>query len=90
MFDEMDKHIIDLDNISCIVEDAKMVNLKEFRSRYQKRECSIQPLVPMGIESKIAVGSQTSLYCAPRLLQDGLEWEDQARNKKIANQVGFS
>jgi hypothetical protein len=90
MFAEMDQHIIDANKVECkLKNDGKDVNvtLKEFKNRYSTRECSIQPLTPMGTDVKVKVGSRTSIYCAPRILTDTLVWEDRERRRKIASQV---
>lgn len=94
MLDEMDKHIIDLNNISCRIEDdnraIKLISLNEFKSKYRRRECSLQPLMPLGTEVNVKVGSRTSMYCFPRLLNDVLAWEDKGRSQKIVSQVSFN
>ncbi|KAI6177558.1 Leucine-rich repeat neuronal protein 1 [Aphelenchoides bicaudatus] len=89
MIAEMDKHIIDADRVECKIKKEnvdKLISLKEFQSRYSAQECSIQPLMPMGTNNEVKVGSKMSLYCAPRLLNDSLTWEDKKKGQRIANQ----
>lgn len=94
MFAEMDQHIIDADEVECKIDGdgrsaTRNVTLKEFKNRYSTEECAIQPLMPMGTDVEVKVGSRTSIYCAPRMLSDTLFWEDREKRRKIASQVRF-
>lgn len=90
LFAELNKHIIDLGQVKCKTtegtDSTRLIGLEEFRSLYPRKECSVQPLTPMGTDIEVKVGSRTSMYCAPRLLTDTLTWEDKRRAQRLPNQ----